>query len=154
MLLQVLKLIRLPLLMIFIYATLRFIIGIQGVPYAPRGNAMFSVVGVSLISSIYFGAISHRAARLSWTGTILTGVLIGLFSQILIFTATFLSYVGNLNTYYVHWDALNVPEGTVVPMAKALQSRLGGLIGGPVINIVMASVGRLLSVLLPDFKNS
>lgn len=153
MLLQVLKLIRLPLLMIFIYATLRFILGIQGVPYAPRGNAMFSVVGISFISSIYFGAISHRGAHLNWGGTILTGALIGLFSQTLIFTATFISYAGNLNTYYVHWDALNVPEGTVVPMAKALQSRVGGIIVGSVISVVLASIGRLLSGLLPDFKN-
>lgn len=154
MLLQVLKLVRFPFLLIFIYATLRFIIGIQGVPYAPRGNAMFSVVGISLVSSIYFGALSRRAARLNWAGTILTGALIGLFSQLLIFAATFISYAGNLNTYYIHWDALNVPEGTVVPMAKALQGRLGGLIVGPIINTVMASLGRLLSDLLPDFGNS
>ena len=53
-----LRFVRLPMLLILIYAILRLIIGLRGVPYAPRGNAMFSVVGLTIVSSVYFGALA------------------------------------------------------------------------------------------------
>jgi hypothetical protein len=86
-----------------------------------------------------------------WGGTALVGYSIGLFGQILIFTATWLSYAAGIETsYFRHWDALNVPEGTIVPMATALQARLGGLVVGPIIAIVPALIGRAVSALAPE----
>ena len=76
---------------------------------------------------------------------------IGLWAQILIFTATWLSYAMGIETsYFRHWDALNVPENTVVPMATAMQTRAGALVVGPLIVIVPALIGRLLSALAPE----
>jgi hypothetical protein len=144
--------IRLPLLLILIFAIARFSLGIAGVPYAPRGNAMFSIAAVSLISSFYFGALAGRVPELGWKGVILIGIIIGLFSQILIFTATLISYLANLNTYFIHWDALNVPEGTTMPMAQALRSRLGGLVFGPITMALVALIGRLFSFLAPKLS--
>ncbi|HYO92557.1 MAG TPA: hypothetical protein VEQ40_13010, partial [Pyrinomonadaceae bacterium] len=115
MLPRILRFIRLPLLLIFIFAVGRFILGVAGMPYAPRGNAIFSIVGLTFISSFYWGALSGRVGGFSWLGAALIGVALGLFAQILIFSATALSYALDLKTYFVHWDALNVPEGTVVP---------------------------------------
>jgi hypothetical protein len=43
-----------------------------------------------------------------------------------------------------------VPEGTVVPLATALTTRLGGVLVGPVVAIVPALVGRALSALAPE----
>jgi hypothetical protein len=149
MIARVLRFIRLPILLLVIYTVARFSLGVAGVPYAPRGNAMFSVLGVALISSFYFGALSRRIGGFGWGGTALTGYFIGLAAQILIFLATWISYAAGLETYFRHWDALNVPQGTVVPMAVALQTRLGGLVVGPVIAIVPALLGRLLSPLAP-----
>lgn len=154
MLPRILRFVRLPLLLIFIYAVGRFILGVAGMPYAPRGNAIFSIVGVTFISSFYWGALSGRVGGFSWLGAALIGVALGLFAQILIFSATALSYALNLNTYFIHWDALNAPEGTTVPMSKALTARAGGLLFGPIPPAIIALIGRALGVLAPGRQHS
>ena len=148
---RVFRFVRLPLLLILIFAIARFTLGARGVPYAPRGNAMFSIVVLSFVSAIYFGALSRRVGGFGWGGTALIGYTIGLWSQILIFTATWLSYAAGIETsYFRHWDALNVPPDTVVPMVDALKTRAGGLVVGPVFVMVAAFIGRLLSALAPE----
>ena len=118
---RVLSFIRLPLLLLAIYAFGRFMLGVQNVPYAPRGNAVFSVLGAAVISSFYFGALSKKVGGFGWGGTALTGYSIGLWAQIFIFSATLISYLAGIETsYFRHWDSLNVKEGTVVPMATAI----------------------------------
>jgi hypothetical protein len=150
MIARVLRFIRLPLLLLLIFAIARFSLGIAGVPYAPRGNAMFSIVGLTIVSSVYFGALSRKIGGFGWVGTLLVGYLLGLFAQILIFTATWLSYALNIDaSYFRHWDALNVPPGTIVPMGRAMATRAGALVGGPLFTIVPAAIGRLLSGLAP-----
>jgi hypothetical protein len=151
MIARVLRFVRLPLLLLLIFAVARFALGAKGVPYAPRGNAMFSIVGLAFVSSFYFGALSRRVGGFGWGGTALVGYAIGLWAQILIFTATWLSYALGIETsYFRHWDALNLPEGTIVPMATALQTRAGGLLVGPVFVIVPALIGRLAAALAPE----
>lgn len=150
MIARVLRFVRLPLLLLLIFAVARFALGAKGVPYAPRGNAMFSIVGLTFISCFYFGALSRRVGGFGWGGTALVGYSIGLWAQVLIFTATWLSYAAGIEgSYFRHWDALNVPEGTIVPMATALQTRLGGLLFGPFFAIVPALIGRLAASLAP-----
>jgi hypothetical protein len=150
MLSRVLRYVRLPLVLLVVWAALRFIIGLRGVPYAPRGNAMFSVLGLTIISCLYFGAMSRRVGGFNWLGTALVGAVLGLWAQILIFTATLISFAADLNTYYVHWDALNIPEGTHVPMARGMTTRAVGLIAGTIVGIVMALIGRaVFSALAP-----
>lgn len=148
---RVLRFVRLPLLLLSIWAVARFALGMSSVPYAPRGNAMFSIVGLTFISTFYFGALSRRVGGFSWAGTLLVGYTIGLFGQILIFLATWLSYAMNIETsYFRHWDALNVPEGTIVPMGQAMMARVGGLVVGPLFAVVPAVIGRALGALAPD----
>ncbi|HLL14961.1 MAG TPA: hypothetical protein VK388_07855 [Pyrinomonadaceae bacterium] len=142
MLLRVLRFVRLPLVLIVVWTIARFIIGLVGVPYAPRGNAMFSVVGVTIICALIYGAMSARVGNFSWLGTALIGLVLGLWAQILIFTATLVSYLADLNTYFRHWDALNVPEGTSMPMAQALTARAGGVLVGPIMIIIVTLIGR------------
>ena len=140
---RVLRFVRLPLILIVIWAVLRFILGpVFGVPYAPRGNAMFSVFGLTLISAIMFGAMSKHIGGFNWKGTILTGFVLGLWAQILIFTATLISYLAKLNTYFVHWDALNIPPDTTTPLATAMTGRAFGLVVGSILMIVAACIGR------------
>jgi len=141
---QVLRFVRLPLLLILLWAVFRFIMGLRGVPYAPRGNAVFSVVGLTFISCLYFGALSRKVGGFSWLGTALVGLVIGFWSQLLIFTATVVSLAMHLNTYYVHWDALNLPEGTTATLAQGVTIRAGGLLIGTIIGAIMAAIGRLL----------
>ncbi len=148
---KVLRFVRLPFLLLAIFAFARFMLGVNGVPYAPRGNAMFSVFGLTLISSFYFGALSKRLGGFSWGGTVLVGYSIGMWAQILIFLATWVSYAAGIETsYFRHWDALNVPEGTVVPLSAAMMARVGGLVIGPIIAIVPAVIGRACAALAPE----
>ena len=150
MLNSVIRFVRLPWLLLLVWAVARFSLGLAGFPYAPRGNAMFSIVGLTFISCIYFGALSSRLGGFDWKGTALVGIAIGLFGQVLIFLATLISYIGGLQTYFVHWDALNVPEGTAVPMAAAMGARAGGLFfGGLVVPPIIALIGRALGRLAP-----
>jgi len=153
MLLQVIRFVRLPLLLLLLFAVGRFILGLAGVPYFPRGTAIFSIVVLGFISSFYFGALSGKVGGFGWGGALLTGVVIGLTAQILIFTATLISYLGDFNTYFRHWDALNVPEGTVVPMAQAMRARAGGLFFGPLFMAIAAALGRSLGTFAPEKKS-
>jgi uncharacterized membrane protein YeaQ/YmgE (transglycosylase-associated protein family) len=140
---RVLRFVRLPLLLIVIWTVLRFLNGpVFGTPYAPRGNAMFSVLGLTIICGLIYGALSSRMGNFSWVGTILIGVVLGLFSQILIFLATLISYVAGIDTYFRHWDALNIPEGTTATLAQALMTRAGGFIAGPILGTITALIGR------------
>jgi hypothetical protein len=146
---RVLRFIRLPILLLVIYTAARFSLGVAGVPYAPRGNAMFSVLGLAIVSGFYFGALSRRVGGFGWGGTALVGYSIGLVAQIFIFLATWISYAAGLETYFRHWDSLNVPAGTVVPMMTAMRSRAVGLVAGPILPLVAALLGRLASALAP-----
>ena len=144
---RVLRYVRLPLVLLLIYAVMRFLMGpVFKAPYAPRGNAVFSVLGLAVISGLYFGAMSNRVGRFPWVGTLLTGYTIGLWAQVLIFLATLVSYLAGVEatSYYTHWDALNVPEGTAVPMAQAMTARALGLVFGPLLPTVATLLGRLI----------
>jgi uncharacterized membrane protein YeaQ/YmgE (transglycosylase-associated protein family) len=143
-----------PLVLLVLWALLRFIIGLRGVPYAPRGNAMFSVLGLTIISCLYFGAMSRRVGGFNWVGTVLVGAVIGFWAQLLIFTATLISFAANLNTYFVHWDALNIPEGTHPVMAQGMTTRAVGLVAGTIVGIIMALIGRaVFSALAPKCRD-
>ena len=147
---RVLRFIRLPLLLLLIFALGRFLLGLQGVPYAPRGNAIFSVVVLTIVSSLYFGALSKRIGRFDWRGTVLVGFFIALAAQVLIFALTLISFLGHLDaSYYLHPDSLGVPEGTSIDLATVLMTRVGGLVVNSIIGIVAACLGRLLSALAP-----
>lgn len=155
MLPRILRFVRLPLLLILLFTIGRFILGARGFPYAPRGNAVFSIVGLTFISSFYWGALSGRVGGFSWLGAALVGVALGLFSQILIFSATALSYALDIKTsYFMHWDALNLPEGTVASMGDALKTRAGGILFGPITAGVIALIGRALGGLAPGRHHS
>jgi hypothetical protein len=147
---RVLRFVRLPLLLLVIFAIARFSLGANGVPYSPRGNAMFSIVGLTIISSVYFGALSRKVGGFGWGGTALVGGTIGFFAQVLIFAATWLSYAAGIEpSYFRHWDALNVPEGTIVPMAAAMTARAAGLVVGTILGVLAALIGRVLGALAP-----
>jgi len=151
---RVISFVRLSFVLLTIYAVGRFMLGANGVPYAPRGNAVFSMLAAAMISCFYYGALSKRAG-FSWGGTLLCGMTIGLFAQVLIFAATLLSYVMGIETsYFRHWDALNVPEGTVVPMATAMGTRVFGLVVNTITSMVPAAIGRACSALAPNTSAS
>lgn len=154
MFLDILKFLRLPMALILIVAIIRLSLGPAGVEYGIRSNAASSVLMLNIISCIYFGALSKKVGKFSFLGTILIGITLGLYTQIIIFSATVLSYLANIeNSYFNNWDALNVAKGTVVPLGAAVKARMGGLIAGPIFSTILVSIGRLLGFLAPDPKN-
>jgi len=153
MILRALKFIRLPIVLLVLWTILRFLNGtVFGVPYAPRGNAMFSIVGLTFITAIIYGALSKRVGSFGWLGTIAIGVMLALIGQVLIFGATALSYaIGKEATsYFTHWDALNIPEGETLSMGAALAKRAGAFLVAPIITAIAACIGRLLAFLAPN----
>jgi hypothetical protein len=150
MVFRVLRFVRLPFLLLLIFALGRFWLGLRGVPYAPRGNAIFSVVVLTIVSSLYFGALSRRVGGFGWGGTVLVGLSIGLWAQILVFSLTLISYFGHFDSsYYLNPDALFGREGVEITTSTILQTRVGGLVVNSIIAIVAACLGRLLSGLAP-----
>ena len=148
---RVLRFVRLPLLLLVLFTVIRFTLGATGTPYAPRGNAMFSIIGLTFISCFYFGALSRRIGGFTWGGTLLVGFTIGLAAQILIFTATWLSFAAGIeNSYFRHWDALNLPPDTVATMSEAMMIRLPALVVGPLIGLVPTLIGGAAASLAPD----
>lgn len=148
---RVLRFVRLPLVLLVVWAVLRFmLLPVFHQPYAPRGNAMISVLGLTIISCLYFGAMSRRVGNFSWVGTILVGVVIGFWAELLILIMTLISLAAGIETYYIHWDALNIKEGTHATMAQAMGTRAGGLVAGPILGTIMALIGRaVFSALAP-----
>jgi hypothetical protein len=150
MIARVLRFVRLPWLLLLLFALGRLWLGLSGVPYAPRGNSIFSVVVLTLVSSIYFGALSKRVGKFGWGGTILVGLFIGLFAQVLVFALTVISFSAHLDaSYYLNPDALNIHEGDTITMGMILGKRAGGLVVNSITAIIFASLGRLLSALAP-----
>ena len=149
---RVLRFVRLPLLLLSIFAVARFLLGASGVPYAPRGNAMFSIVGLTFISAFYFGALSRRLGGFGWGGTALVGYSLGLFGQVLIFAwrpGSASRPVSRPPTSGTGTPS-TCPRGRSCRWPTALQARLGGLVVGPILAVVPALVGRVLSALAPD----
>jgi len=143
------RFIRLPIVLIAIWTIGRFSMNLAGVAYSPRSNATFSVVVLTLITSIYYGALSKSVGNFSWLGTAMVGGSIGFVAQVCIFAATIISLAGGLDTYFVNWDAINATEGTAVTWANALPSRATGLVINVVLAAAEACVGRLLAGLAP-----
>lgn len=151
MLSKVIRFVRLGLLVLLVFALGRFMLGLLGVPYAPRGNAIFSVVMQTIVTALYFGALSKRVGNFSWSGTILTGVTIGVWAQILVFSLTVISFAAGLeNSYYLTRDALGIQPPAAIEWVPLLISRAVGFVVNTVIATVFASIGRLLAPLAPS----
>lgn len=155
MLSSVLRFVRLPFVLLAIWAIGRFSLGLFGVPYGPRSNATFSVVVMTLITCLYYGALSKRIGGFDWKGTALIGASIGVFAQLLIIVFTMVSLLGGFETYFSNWDALNVPEGTPITMSTAVFARGTGIIVNTILAVLEACVGRLLFAgFVPAPKNA
>ncbi|NUO81001.1 hypothetical protein HUU05_13055 [candidate division KSB1 bacterium] len=143
MLSSVLRYLRLPFVMLTIWALGRFVIGFFA-EFSPRTNATFSVVVMTLITSLYFGAMSKSIGGLDWKGTALAGASIGVVAQLLIIFFTVVSLAAGLNTYYVHWDALNVPPETPITWGTVVFARSTGIVVNTIMAALEACLGRLL----------
>jgi hypothetical protein len=140
-----LRLARLYLVLLAIFTVGRFLM--FKVPYE-KAHQVFSIVILTLLASVFYGAFSRRYLGFSIGRAALTALLFGLTSQLVIFLATALSYALGLDTYFTHPKALN--QDAAVPFARAMQIRFGGLIGNTLTASLAGAFGWALGALLPE----
>jgi hypothetical protein len=144
-----LRLARLYFVILAIVAGGRWVMSFQGVPYA-KGTDKLSIVIVTLISSIFYGAFCRRWRGLKIQQAMLLGATLGFVAQVVIFLSTVLSYLLGLETYYNNPIALNVTEA--LPLAGALVTRAVGLGVNTILNGIAGALGWAMGGLLPESR--
>lgn len=147
MLSSVMRFARLAYVFLAISALGRFLVGLW-VPFdsSPRPNAVFSVVVLTGVMSLCFGALSKTVAGFDWKGTALTGASIGVVAQLFIFFFTVVSMAaGQQSTsYYLIPQAAGFDPSTPITWGTVIVARVSGLVINGIIAAVQACLGRLL----------
>ena len=143
---QDLRLLRLFLVLLAIVGAGRWAQGLRGVPY-DIGNPVFSIVTLTILSAVFYGAFTRRWARRNVLQAIRLGALIGLAAQAVIYASTAASYAFGIDSYFNHPRALNVEAA--IPFAEAMARRAAGLVVGVANTAVAAALGWVLGALLP-----
>ena len=145
-----LRLARPYLVLLALFAVGRFVQGLAGVPYQ-RGHQVFSIVILTTLSCVYYGAFSRRWRSSRLMQAIGLGVVLGFVSQLVIVALTLVSYALSLETYFNHPTALNLPDlGMPVAFQEALARRAGGLVGNVITSGIAGAIGWALGGLLPE----
>ena len=142
-----LKLARLYLLLLAIFAVGRFVQGALGVPYE-KGTWFFSIVILTLHASVFYGAFCRRWRRFRLWQAAGMGLTLGLISQVVIFLATLASYALGQHTYFNDPIALNA--AAEVPFGTAILTRVGGLVVNPILAGIAGAIGWAMGGLLPE----
>ena len=145
-----LRLARPYFVLLAIFAAARFAQGLLGMPYE-KGHQVFSIVILTAISCLYYGAFARRWRGYRLMHVIGLAVLLGVTSQLVIFSLTVVSYAFSLQTYFNHPTALNALDASrPVAFTQALAIRVGGLVGNSVFSGIAGAIGWTLGGLLPE----
>jgi hypothetical protein len=147
---QYLRLARLYFLLLAIFTIGRWMMGTFFARPYDRGNPVFSIVTLTALSAVFYGAFCRRWRGFSAWQSAIMGFIMGLASQIVIMLATALSYSLHLQTYFNHPIALNSPEP--LPFGAAMLTRLGGLVANPITAGITGALGWAFGGLLPPEK--
>jgi len=143
-----LKVARLYMLLLAIFAVGRWLQGtVAHIPYE-RGHQVFSIVTLTALSSVYYGAFCRRWRGYRLGQAAVLGLLLGLMSQLVIFASTFLSYALDLDSYFRAPRALNVEAP--IGMAAAMGIRAGGLVANSITASIAGALGWAMGGLLPQ----
>jgi hypothetical protein len=137
---------RLYFALLAIFTVARLAQGAGDVAYE-KAHHVFSIVTLTLMASAFFGAFCRRWRGYTALQAMGLGLLFGLVAQVIIFTATVLSYALGAQTYFNHPRALNVESA--IPLSEALVVRARGLVAAPIVNAIAAAIGWALGGLLP-----
>lgn len=138
---------RLYFVLLAIFTVGRLAQGAMGVSY-DKAHHVFSLVTLTLMAAIYFGAFCRRWRGYTLLQAMGLGLMMGVIAQVVIFTVTVISYAIGANTFFNHPTALNVTEP--LPLGDALLVRARGLVFGPILMAVGAAIGWALGGLLPE----
>lgn len=145
---EYLKVARLYLVLLALVTAGRWFVSFR-VPY-DLGTDKMSIFVTTFFASLFFAAFCRRWRGYGVVQAMTLGAIFGLLSQIVIFLSTAASYGLGLDTYFNYPKALQATEA--VPVGKAMVSRAGGLVAGPIINAMVGLIGWALGALLPENK--
>jgi hypothetical protein len=144
---EYLRLARLYLVVLAIFTVGRWIMGVRGFPYE-RGHHVFSIVIMTTLSCLYYAAFVRRWRGYPLFRAVGLVMTLALISQVVILTATALSYALGMDTYFNHPTALNVDAP--LPLAQAMVVRVRGLVGNTISSGIIGGLGWALGGLLPE----
>jgi hypothetical protein len=144
---QHLRLARLFFLLLAIFTVGRWLQGAFGVPYE-RAHHIFSIVTLTALSALYYGAFTRRWRHYTLAQALLCGALLGLSSQVVIFASTLLSYALGLHTFFNHPRALNLDQ-PIAFGAQVLLIRFRGLVANTILSGIIGGLGWALGGALP-----
>lgn len=110
---QYLRLARPYFLLLALFTIGRWLMGTAFKQPYDRGNPVFSLITLTALSAVYYGAFCRRWRGFSAWQAAIMGFVMGLASQIVIFLATVLSYVLDINTYFNHPIAMKDRKSVV-----------------------------------------
>ena len=127
-------------LLIFTVARLYF--GAKGVPYENPRIAAVSLVTLTFVAAALTAALARGLVGLTLKEAAKTGALMGLYSQVVIFSMTMISIAAGVETYFNYPAALNDQLiGQPITFANAFPPRLGGLVIGPLTAAIAGMIG-------------
>ena len=138
---------RLYLVLLAIFAVVRFAQGAMGVPYM-KAHHVFSIVMLTLMASAFYAAFCRRWRGFRLLQAMALGAMFGFIAQVVIFSATLISYALGIDTFFNHPTALN--EVSAVPLARAVVIRARALLTFPIVNAIAAAIGWALGGMLPE----
>lgn len=142
-----LRIARLYLVLLAIFAVARFAQGAMGVEYA-KAHHVFSIFILTVMASVFYAAFCRRWRGFRLLQAMGLGAMFGFIAQVVIFLATVISYALGIDTFFNHPTALN--QASAVPLARAIGIRAPALVIFPIINAIAAAIGWALGGLLPE----
>ena len=142
-----LRIARLYLVLLAIFAVARFAQGAMGVEYA-KAHHVFSIFILTVMASAFYAAFCRRWRGFRLLQAMGLGAMFGFIAQVVIFLATVASYALGIDTFFNHPTALN--QTSAVPLARAVVIRAPGLVIFPIINAIAAAIGWALGGMLPE----
>ena len=138
---------RMYFVLLAIFTVGRWVTGVRGVPYE-RGRDWFSIVIMTALGVFFYAAFTRRWLGYRLFAAVGLAMTLGFVSQVVILTATALSYALGIDTYFTHPTALNVPAP--IPVGEAMIRRASGLVGNTISSGIIGGLGWALGGLLPE----
>jgi hypothetical protein len=143
-----LRLARPFLVLVLVFAAIRFSFAPLGVPYANGRAQSVSLVVLTLVGVALYAAFARRFLQFGIAQAMGLGFTLGVIAQLVIILATLLSFAAGITTFFNHPEAL----GQQPPVAfwPALGARFGGLVVNSIFASIAGAIGWALGALLPE----
>ncbi len=147
---EYLRVARLYLIVLAVFTVGRLVVGARGVPY-DRGHDVFSLVTMSILAAVFYGAFCRRWRGYTVTKAMGIGATLAFFAQVVILVITVFSYAFHVDTYFVNPRAVAGPDAVgPISFGAAVLSRVGGMVVNVAMCAVSAALGWVMGATLPE----